>query len=218
MFYLDLLEDKDVLHYYNLIENEINNCPIDHSINHIKRTIDNAEILANLIGLSESKQQILFSACVLHDIGYIKSRNKHAMIGSLMCKRILNKHGYTTDDIEVVSSIIASHNSLKIEDYDLDSAIIMMLADKLDLSQNRLNLAYYSIDNQFKALTNIDYISFKLNDDSIEIYLNCKAYTSIKLLNQCVLISKLDNYLSLASKYLNINFSLKYNIKKVLTK
>ena len=159
MSYLDLLEDKDVLHYYNLIENEINNCPIDHSINHIKRTIDNAEILANLIGLSESKQQILFSACVLHDIGYIKSRNKHAMIGSLMCKRILNKHGYTTDDIEVVSSIIASHNSLKIEDYDSDSAIIMMLADKLDLSQNRLNLALYSIDNQFKALTNIGGIS-----------------------------------------------------------
>ena len=50
-------------------------------------------------------------------------------------------------------------NSLKIEDYDSDSAIIMMLADKLDLSQNRLNLALYSIDNQFKALTNIGGIS-----------------------------------------------------------
>lgn len=218
MSYLNLLEDKDVLHYYDLIENEINSCPIDHSINHIKRTIGNAEILAQLIGLSESEQQVLFSACVLHDIGYTRSRASHAMIGSFMCKPILKRYSYSDEKIEMISSIIASHNSLKIDNYDFASSIIMMLADKLDLSQNRLNLTHNSEDNTFKTLTNIDYISFKLNNDSIDIYLNCKAYTSIKLLNRCILISKLDNYLNLASKYLNIRFNLKYNIKKVLTK
>lgn len=218
MSYLELLADKQVQQYYNFIQKTANNCPIDHSLEHIMRTVENAKILADIFQIKNADLQNLLSACTLHDIGYVHSRKSHAMFGAIKCRSILRQHNYSAENIEIISSIIASHNSFNANCYDFDISIIAMLADKLDLCEYRYNEQFIGAENTFKSLLSIEYISFKKNDKSVDFYINCKPFASIKLLKNCPLIYKLGDYLDLASDYLQTQINLNFNIRKALTK
>ena len=214
MSFIELLNDNEVINYYEKISKISNKCPIDHSLNHIKRTIENAKILAKIVGLKDNETNRLLSACVLHDIGYTHSRATHAMFGAIQCRRILSKHHYDLEDIEIISSDIANHNSLISDCYEFKESVLLMLADKLDLGNSRLNVQQLNECNELSAIGNIEYISFKSCDRSIEIELNCLPYNSIKQMQECPLISKLDKYFFIASEKLGTNIKLNINIRK----
>ncbi len=214
MSYIELLNDKQVINSYEMIESKINKCPIDHSLGHISRTLENAKILADLVNLNKNECDRLLCACVLHDIGYTHSRFSHATFGAMRCRHILRHYYYSEEDIEIISSIISSHNSLNLSEYEFKESALLMLADKLDIGKSRLNAGYDNENSLFKVIKNIDYVAYKRHNYSISIELNCQPFTSIYQLKSCSLISKLDDYFKIASEILGIKFKLFINIRK----
>ena len=185
---------------------------------HILRTLENAKILAKMLNINDSYTDNLLSACVLHDIGYARSIGSHAMLGAIECKAILKRYNYTAENIEIISSAISSHNSFDISNYDFDISIIVMLADKLDVSELRYNKYFETQNNSFNGLMLIEYTSFRSINNGIEICLNCKPTTTDNELIKCPLINKLDAYLDIASRYLKKDLKLNIKIRKALTK
>ena len=112
------------------------------------------DVLVNL-NLNKNECDRLLCACVLHDIGYTHSRFSHATFGAMRCRHIL-RHYYSEEDIEMISSIISSHDSLNLAEYEFKESALLMLADKLDIGKSRLNAGYDNENSLFKVIKNTE--------------------------------------------------------------
>lgn len=123
---------------YSLIENYMASCMDDsaHDKEHIYRVLYNALDIAE----TESRvdQDILITACLLHDIGRGEQfRNPnvcHALAGGDMAYKFLTENGFGADFAENVRHCIRAHRFRKSEPPQSMEAKILFDADKLDVS------------------------------------------------------------------------------------
>ena len=123
---------------YSLIENYMASCMEDsaHDKEHIYRVLYNALDIAE----TESRvdQDILITACLLHDIGRGEQfRNPnvcHALAGGDMAYKFLTENGFGADFAENVRHCIRAHRFRKSEPPQSMEAKILFDADKLDVS------------------------------------------------------------------------------------
>ena len=123
---------------YSLIENYMASCMEDsaHDKEHIYRVLYNALDIAE----TESRvdQDILITACLLHDIGRGEQfRNPnvcHALAGGDMAYKFLTENGFGADFAENVRHCIRAHRFRKSEQPQSMEANILFDADKLDVS------------------------------------------------------------------------------------
>ncbi len=123
---------------YSLIENYMASCMDDsaHDKEHIYRVLYNALDIAE----TESRvdQDILITACLLHDIGrgeQLRNPNVcHALAGGDMAYKFLTENGFGADFAENVRHCIRAHRFRKSEPPQSMEAKILFDADKLDVS------------------------------------------------------------------------------------
>ena len=123
---------------YSIIENYMASCMDDsaHDKEHIYRVLYNALDIAE----TESRvdQDILITACLLHDIGrgeQLRNPNVcHALAGGDMAYKFLTENGFGADFAENVRHCIRAHRFRKSEPPQSMEAKILFDADKLDVS------------------------------------------------------------------------------------
>ena len=142
-----LQEFEKELKNFEQIERLMQNKTNLHGINHVCRVLFNAYALVTLENVSDEDKKIIIEATKLHDIGRISDGEdtKHGQEGAIKAEKVLEKEGYTREEIEQICFLIKEHslsrekniediNNLPIElrekyEYTLN---ILKDADKLD--------------------------------------------------------------------------------------
>lgn len=109
----------------------------EHSFAHVgvvtRRTFD---ILENL-GTDDHTIDLALTAACLHDIGNIVNRVDHSQSGAMMAFQILNRLGFTPEDIAPVICAIGNHDEGTGVPVSTISAALI-LADKSDVRRSRV--------------------------------------------------------------------------------
>lgn len=136
MTYKDILSSDFFFETYSKIEFEKRKFPVNHGFVHIWHVLSSARKLANLFELSSYEKELLYIACTLHDIGYLRGRDNHAENGAILAKDFL-KGKLPEKDIELICSAIANHGGHEQKDFEENISLCLVLADKLDFVKTR---------------------------------------------------------------------------------
>jgi uncharacterized protein len=110
------------------------NYPSSHDFLHVKRVLNNALMIADVMGLSEHDKLLLTLACLLHDISIpiFGVKEDHAVKSAEYAKAMLLDLGLESTDIEIVCNAIRVHSwSSGLTSMDTVS-MILQDADRLD--------------------------------------------------------------------------------------
>jgi len=100
-----------------------------HSIWHTKDVYNSAEVLAAAEHISDADLNLLLTACLFHDCGFLQQQKNHEQISCEIARNTLPDFEYTSDEIEKICGMIQAtkipqepHNLLEqiICDADLD--------------------------------------------------------------------------------------------------
>lgn len=100
-----------------------------HNLNHTKDVIQAADFLAENENIREDEKELLLTAAVFHDSGFIKMREGHEAESCVIARHYLSSFGYNHAEIEVICDLIMAtripqspHNRLEeiLCDADLD--------------------------------------------------------------------------------------------------
>ena len=155
----------------NSIKNEVikilDNDPA-HDFDHVMRVYNNAQ---KIVKKEKANQKLVLSAVLLHDIvSYPKSskRSKFSSIDSAKkSKIILKKHGFSNEEIIIISNAIAEHSFAQNKVPQTIEGKILQDADRLDAlgaigiarvfaTSGSLNRPFYNIDDPFCNKRNPD--------------------------------------------------------------
>ena len=155
----------------NSIKNEVieilDNDPA-HDFDHVMRVYNNAQ---KIVKKEKANQKLVLSAVLLHDIvSYPKSskRSKFSSIDSAKkSKIILKKHGFSNEEIIIISNAIAEHSFAQNKVPQTLEGQILQDADRLDAlgaigiarvfaTSGSLNRPFYNIDDPFCTKRNPD--------------------------------------------------------------
>jgi len=75
---------------------------------------------------------VLYAACILHDIGYAKDAKNHEVLGARMARSILEKTDFPSKKIPIVLRCIKNHRFSKNSMVESIEEKILQDADKLD--------------------------------------------------------------------------------------
>jgi len=174
-----LMNEEYVKGIYNAIENNPR-IPISHGMSHIKAVLAYATQLATLFNVNDNDKETLFCSVVLHDIAQVFLKKNHAFNSGIMARQMLeNNETIGTKiinrkiDINRVESIIRAHGGKTESDYTDPLARILILADKLDFTKNRLKPRAKEFKNfDFMNLVESIGLSLKQNILIVEIFTN----------------------------------------------
>jgi len=232
-FILELLEDYEINEYYRLSDLKLTEelSQVAHDINHSKRCLVIADRLINLFKklnikyeqvskrLCDEKEvnMCIFAAIIMHDIGNAINRSIHHQVSSwlaiFICRPRLKKLFPKKHPLflsMIISGVLRHQFESDLAPKDLAS-IIVSLADKLDISQER------SKDIKIK-----DFINTVTNEVlKIELYIKKKKLQiDVLIKNPCALfrVEKLKGFIDkIPSKFkaiININvYLVKYRSK-----
>ena len=139
-----------------------------HDFDHVMRVYNNAQ---KIIKKEKANQKLVLSAVLLHDIvSYPKSskRSKFSSIDSAKkSKIILKKHGFSNEEIIIISNAIAEHSFAQNKVPQTIEGKILQDADRLDAlgaigiarvfaTSGSLNRPFYNIDDPFCIKRNSD--------------------------------------------------------------
>lgn len=184
----------------------------DHGFNHIKNVTDRARMIAEKIGFSQEKTEIICIASYLHDIGNITGREHHALSGSIMAFQILRDLKMETENITQIITAISSHDDYTGDVTD-DISAVLIIADKSDVRKSRVREKDFSyFDNHDRVNYAVDKSEIVVMGGNKEIWLNLKIDTIASpvmdyfeiFLNRMILSKK-------AAQKLNYAFHLKIN-------
>lgn len=112
-----------------------NQVALDHGIKHMNRVADMTYKLLKEYGEDERTCFLGYVAGLIHDIGMIDGKKKHASKGSEMAPKFLKKlNVLIEDEIQIVANAIAIHGSGE------GNSIIgsfLAIADKIDMCEER---------------------------------------------------------------------------------
>ncbi len=139
----------------------------NHTYHNLKHTLYVAE-MANKIaikeGCSAKELELLFTACMFHDVGFLELYPKNEYIGARIAGEVLPDFGYSKEDIEIIRKMILATkipqqtNSLLDEIicdsdlYYLGTELNYEYADNL-----RMELAWQKME-----MTDIEWLEFQI--------------------------------------------------------
>ncbi len=110
-----------------LAKKEYKKIGVSHDWNHVKRVKENALKISEKEG---GDKTILLPACLLHDLGRSKGKEKKHSSNVMLTVKILQNSGYNTGDVDEIVGCIKTH-SFKNTPKSLEAKILFD-ADKLD--------------------------------------------------------------------------------------
>ncbi len=113
-----------------------NKVALDHGKNHMNRVANTTYILLKEYGEDENTCFLGYVAGLIHDIGMIYGKDKHAENGSNLASSFLRKFNFLTDEeIKIICEAISTHGSGKHATSVIGS--FLAISDKIDMCEER---------------------------------------------------------------------------------
>lgn len=212
--YEKFLEEEYVKTIYQSIENN-SRIPISHGIHHIKNVINYCNVLASIFSLNENEKETLFLAALLHDVAQVFLQPNHAKNGAFIVKEMLENNesidpNYIKSivDIDRVCNIISCHGGKKKEEYEDKLAALLILADKLDLTKDRIREEYKKY-NFLWFMEYVDKVDITLENNVLTITIKTNEDITFEELNKYNGVDKVPKVLELFSKRFDLNYLIK---------
>ncbi|MBN2173028.1 MAG: HD domain-containing protein [Bacteroidales bacterium] len=143
-----------------------------HSPQHTQDVLEAAIRLAQMEGINGNDLELLKTAVVFHDLGFIISYKQHEKESVKLAKEILPKYGYSIDDIDKIEGMIMSTEipqkpSNKLEEIIADADLDYLGRDDIFLISQRLQYEWKQLgivttlrdwhEKQLQFMKNHDY-------------------------------------------------------------
>lgn len=214
--YERLMKEEYVVNLYEGIENN-SRIPISHGFHHINNVLNYCKKLANIFKLSEREKEELLTSAVMHDVAQAFLQPNHAHNGAFIVKEMLENNesiapSYIKSkiDIERVCNIIKNHGGKKREEYEDVLSCLLILADKLDITKDRLRPRYKEFDSLW-FMENIEKIDIKLENNILKIIIITNENLSFLELNKKGGLDKLLKILDLIDERFNLRHEIVVN-------
>jgi len=109
----------------DLLDKELSNDCLFHTINHTLEVVRNAEIIADYSNLCEECKDVLRIAALFHDVGYINSYENHEVESAAYASKFLTSNNV---DESIVKQVVESILATKMPQNPVDE-ISMVLCD-----------------------------------------------------------------------------------------
>ena len=208
-----LINEEYVKGIYNAIGNNPR-IPISHGISHINSVLSYAYSLANLFNVDDSEKETLFCSVVLHDIAQVFLKKNHAANSAIMARYMLeNNESIDNDfirsqiDIDRLEAIIGSHGGKSESDYNDSLARILILADKLDFTKNRLRPRAKEF-NEFDFMNLVESINLDFKENTLIVEILTNKDTTLEMLNNNHGLDHFLNVLKLFVEHEKIDYNI----------
>ena len=211
--YEKLLDEEYVVNLYKGIENN-RRIPISHGFHHINNVLNYCKKLAKIFNLNDQEKEELFTSAVMHDVAQAFLQPNHAYNGAVIVKEMLEnnesidpKYIKSKIDIERVCNIIKNHGGKKREEYDDVLSCLLILADKLDITKDRLKPRYKEFEFLW-FMENIEKVDIKLEGNVLKIIIITNEKIPFLELNKKGGLDKLLKILDLFDERFNLNHEI----------
>ena len=216
MLYEQLLKDEYINCIYNGIESN-KRIPISHGMPHILNVIGYCSKFIELFSLNDSDAEILLTAALMHDVAQIFLQPNHAKNGGWIVKEML-EYNESIDpeyikskiDIERVSKIVASHGGKNAEDYEDFLSGILILADKLDITKDRIRPKYKKYDFLW-FMDYIEKVDLSLENNNLKVIIRTNKDVTFEELNNKHGLDKLPKVLDRFCKTNHLTYNIDVN-------
>ncbi|HOZ53818.1 MAG TPA: HD domain-containing protein [Bacilli bacterium] len=179
-----------------------------HGRNHSLNVVRLLENIMNQLNYDEKKIEAGKIAAILHDIGCIKGKKNHTLESWKMAKKYLNK--YNLEDEKIILNAIKNHSNCNYED---EIAVILCLADKLDIKSDRVGPGGYNVEGM-RQLQYIHDIIVKVNKEKLSIKFFVSDKFDINEMNKFYFTTKVFESIESFCRIFNINKKVIYLNKK----
>lgn len=213
MLYEQLLKEEYIKNIYNGIENNTR-IPISHGWPHILNVMGYCNKFIELFQLNDSDKETLLTAALMHDVAQIFLQPNHAKNGAWMVKEMLENNESIdpeyikrTIDIDRVAKMVGKHGGKKDEDYEDFLSGLLILADKLDITKDRIRPAYKKYDFLW-FMEDIEQVDLKFEDNNISIIIKTNNAVSFEQLNDKHGLDKLPKVFDKFCKMHNLTYTI----------
>lgn len=135
-----------------------------HNVDHTVEVIAESERIGLAMGVAAEDLQLIKTAALLHDVGYIQGRTNHELNSVAFAKETLPKWGYTSVQIEVICDMIMATKIPQSSKNDLEK----ILCDA-DLSYLGTDAFQAKGDKLFHEFLSDGFVSSKKGWDKMQI-------------------------------------------------
>lgn len=156
--YEELLNSLEIIDIYNKID-KTNNYYKNHGTKHMKNVVKISNKLIDLFNIDENEKNNILIAAILHDIGRVVDDETHAYQSKIMAEKIIHNKVEINDE-KYILKMIENHGRDKIDKRNTIGEEILFLADKMDMSRERLEDDYqlkYNIKSGLEYIQSIDF-------------------------------------------------------------
>lgn len=199
-----IFKDSQIIEQYQAIETyETNTGGIaHHNLTHVMNVAQRVEQLLSALNCDETFIQEAKVAAYLHDIGSVEGKENHALKSYEFAKQYINQQKITLTYEPLVLEAI-KHHSENVETDNL-MALSLILADKLDITKDRLAQAGYAVDG-FNQLQYINQVNVQIEDEQLVISFECQEAFDELAYNTFYFSQKVWKTIKSVAKQLNLN-------------
>ena len=216
--YEQFLKEEYVNNIYKGIESNPR-IPISHGMPHILNVVSYCKRLAELFNIEEREKDTLLTAAVLHDVAQVFLQPNHAKNGAIIVKEMLeNNESISPElikskvDVERVCKLVKNHGGKKEEEYEDFLSGLLILADKLDITKDRIRPKYKKYDFLW-FMEYIEKVDLELENNNINIIIKVNKEITFEELNNKHGLDKLPKVFDAFCKKYNLTY--KINVEKI---
>ena len=207
-----IVNDEKIRLLYNQIHEyeDANGGWCYHDFNHVKNVANCCEQLLREFNYDEDFIYEAKIAAILHDVGCSQGKDNHPYRSYEFAKKYFKENGIALKHENLILEAIKNHS----EGFDSDNILqlVLILADKLDITKKRLALAgkrqIGARQYQF-----INDIKIKIKDKTLLIQFNCDKQLDLNELNEDYFTPKVFKAVRAFSKQMNLKPQLFINDK-----
>lgn len=218
MNFEQIKENEEIKAYYEKSEKILNELGYtDHSMAHTTLVAHKAAEILEEFAYDEHEIELVKIAGLMHDIGNVVNRSRHAEYGALLANEILKETDMTIEDrVQVVSAIANHDESTGVASDPISAALI--IADKTDVRRSRVrekDPILYDVHDRVNFAVSNNRLECSKEEKLITLHLSIDE-------NICTMYEYFDIFLdrmtmcSRAARLFDSKFSLKVNGNKVL--
>lgn len=209
--YLNL--DNNIIRTYNEIENrEIKEGGwAFHNFEHVKNVTQIAEKLLKDLNFDEETIYKCKIACLLHDIGALQGKEGHAERSYKYVKKLFTDNNWKFDGDESILDAIKNHS----EGFETDNiiALVIILADKLDIKKSRISEAGKKVNGN-RQYAHIEDIIINIKNNVLTIDFLTDGNIIEEEINNYYFTKKVFRAIEAFSNKLNLKFKILMDNKK----
>ena len=211
--YEKIINDKKIIDRYENIkkfEDETGGRAY-HDLEHIKRV---EKIIDNVLNKLEFDEDFIYKekiACILHDTGAILGKENHAYRSYLFAKDYFSNNDIEFDDIDLILDAIRNHS----DGFETDNlyGIILIFADKLDMTKERLSIHGEKVKGN-REYSHVNDISITIENNMLKINFITDGKINLKEINEYYFTKKIFKGVESFSNRLNLKYIMLIDNKK----